>query len=102
MLNSYIYEGSLVSMNSNQHKHHHHGKLMQHYSLRLTRVHVPKNIKIIHRLHRRREIFLCIKKKWTEAIKKKKKMLYKCITANTIAKRQRAAHSTDQLTSPSV
>ena len=63
MFNSYIYEGSLVSMNSNQHKHHHHGKLMQHYSLRLTRVHVPKNIKIFHRLHRRRKIFLCIKKK---------------------------------------
>ena len=36
---------------------------------------------------------------WTEAIRKY--LLYKCITANTSAIWQHAAHTTDQLTSPS-
>ena len=44
--------------------------------------------------------FLKHKKEWTEAIKKKSKILYKCITANTSALLQHAAHTTDQLTSP--
>ena len=38
-----------------------------------------------------------MKKEWTEAIKK----LYKCITAHTSAILQHAAHTTDQITSPS-
>ena len=38
------------------------------------------------------------KKEWTEAIKKK---LYKCVTANTSVIWQHAAHTTDQLSSPS-
>ena len=37
-----------------------------------------------------------IQKEWTEAIKKF--FLYKCITANTSAIWQHAAHTTDQLT----
>ena len=41
-----------------------------------------------------------IKKEWTEAIKNSK-ILYKCITANTSVAWQHAAHTTDQLTSPS-
>ena len=41
-----------------------------------------------------------LKKEWTEAIKFVK-ILYKCITANTSAIWQHAAHTTDQLTSPS-
>ena len=50
--------------------------------------------------------YLKKKKEWTEAIKQtkqqqQKKPLYKCITANTSAIRQHAAHTTDQLTSPS-
>ena len=40
-----------------------------------------------------------MKKEWTVAIINLK-MLYKCITANTSAIRQHAAHTTDQLTSP--
>ena len=43
---------------------------------------------------------ISIKKEWTEAIKNLKK-LYKCITANTSTIWQHAAHTTDQLTSPS-
>ena len=41
-----------------------------------------------------------IKQEWTEAIKNHK-ILYKCITANTSAIWQHAAHTIDQLTSPS-
>ena len=41
-----------------------------------------------------------IKKEWTEAIKNSK-ILCKCITANTSVIWQHAAHTTDQLTSPS-
>ena len=40
-----------------------------------------------------------IKKEWTEAIKNSK-ILYKCITANTSVIWQRAAHTTNQLSSP--
>ena len=41
-----------------------------------------------------------IKKEWTEAKKKKKsKILYKCITANTSVIWQHAAHTTNQLVS---
>ena len=40
------------------------------------------------------------KKEWTEAIKNYK-ILYKCLTANTSAIWQHAAHTTDQRTSPS-
>ena len=43
--------------------------------------------------------FLSIKTEGTEAIKEKK--LYKCISANTSAIWQHAAHTTNQLTSPS-
>ena len=43
--------------------------------------------------------FKSIKKEWTEAIKNSK-ILYKCITANTSAIWQHAAHTTDQLSSP--
>ena len=41
-----------------------------------------------------------IKKEWTEAIKENNKKLYKCITANTSAIWQHAAHTTDQLLLP--
>ena len=40
------------------------------------------------------------KKEWTEAIKNSK-ILHKCITANTSAIWPHAAHTTNQLTSPS-
>ena len=41
-----------------------------------------------------------IKKEWREAIKNSE-ILYKCLTANTSAIWQHAAHTTNQLTSPS-
>ena len=41
-----------------------------------------------------------IQKEWTKTIKKKKKLSYKCIIANTSVIWQHAAHTTDQLTSP--
>ena len=41
-----------------------------------------------------------LKKEWKEATQNYK-ILYECITANTSAIWQHAAHTTDQLTSPS-
>ena len=37
------------------------------------------------------------KKEWTEAIQNNNKKLYKCVTANTSAVWQHAAHTTDNL-----
>ena len=47
-----------------------------------------------------KQILKKYKKERTEAIKNKK-LLYKCITANTSIIWQHAAHTTNQLTSPS-